>query len=237
MPIIELGDAFPRDRLLAIMLFPKDDGMRRAYAAHQRVIALDKLGAAQVDAALARELAYSLSYTQMRAATAESFRCAHIVGTQMLLLYVMHCDRPSRASERAARMATQNLLKAKKFGDGSPRSRSSKSLRDYWDKYRDVAHLWAAFSLHRQFLRCMGSDPSTLLESAAFRSTFLGTAKTLESFGMQYKAPLNKRKHALLDADALWRVPVGIRANFPPLAELSVELRNVLPAGKRDRAT
>ena len=162
--------------------------------------------------------------TSFHEIVAKSAREAYVAGDVLTTLFGMHSfpddfDEPSlkKAIFIAGKYAQNNT-----YRDGSSMRKGKTMIRDYFDDFRNVAHLWAAMRLHQDFpIR----EQEEILGSQNAVHDFFGIAHTLQAFGCGFIAKRSSSGIAfvapspILDPETIWKVPNSITPLYPPWTE------------------
>lgn len=215
------GDGNDPGRVLALMHFPRDgEGERQFYVRHIVKQACDS-GAADAEvrlpAKLLRELIDGPGYLEMRDKVTESTKRGSVAGDLLHLIYEMHALDFQEPSLRKALAEYKKFSLGRKYGDGSPLKYSERMMRDYWNEYEPVAHLWAAFRLNRGPYAYVADAADVFGSADAFR-TFLGVAKAIGEFASTFVPKRTRPAKPVLPPDELVHIPAeipSIRLAFP----------------------
>ena len=226
MPEIELcGNYLDPIRILAAMHFPNDAELREKYYAEKfaecKLLEVAPTGSVEFESDVIQRILQRTGKTSFHEIVAKSAREACIAGDVLTTLFGMYSfpddfDEPSlkKAIFIAGKYAQNNT-----YGDGSPIPEGKTSIRKYFDRFRNVAHLWAAMRLHQDFpIR----EQEEILGSQDAVHDFLGIASTLQAFGCWF---IPKRSSSgiefvgpspILDPETIWKVPNSITPLAPP---------------------
>ena len=151
------------------------------------------------------------SDSESKAIAAEATKAAKhgaVAGDILGIVYLMdryqHLMEGKQPSLQRAIHALSVLTKGMSYGDGSKVSTRKPSLWNYWDEFKNVAHLWGAARLiqHR-----FGDED--LLESMSTSEglvRFLGLAGALGEFGCEFRPSHRRRPEPLLSKHGLWKI-------------------------------
>src|SRR5262249_10338561 len=141
--------------VMSIMLFPNDQGLREQYFAVQRV-RMEVLDAKdgdllQVDAQTLRFLLDAPRYEQLSNLTRLSTKRAIVAGDLLAALYLMDRFSVREPSINKAIHIAQRYAQGAKYSDGTELDSSERKIREHWQEFRPVAHLWAAQRLNEAY--------------------------------------------------------------------------------------
>jgi hypothetical protein len=144
---------------------------------------------------------------------------AHLLGggiAGQMLLDLLHCAEydPKHVSSKSARYLRRSINNRTAESGGEKKDLSDSSYRDYWIRYRPVAHLWAAHLLWREW-----NKPSETLfsEDPTDFKKFLSLAEALRKRGERVFARGQWAGYGpVLDPRTTWRAPEDlVLADFP----------------------
>lgn len=221
MPAIDISgdDSFDQYWIFAVMNFPHDAAMRRAYCAlhvaRRRLLDTTAGTLVPVPTELLADLVDAPSHQEMRTRVAATTKRGVVAGDFLASIFAMH-SFPERFSEPSVRKAvkiSQAFARHNKFGDGSSLPSSPDSIRGCFRDFRSVAHLWAAYRLHQSFPM---RDQSEILATNGAVVDFMGIAGLLQDFARWFIPKRAKPAHPLLDVDTAWLVSDQIERLEPP---------------------
>ncbi len=223
MPELELhGDSLDSSRIWAIMSFPNDESLRRAYFsvcnAESVLEKTDEDRAVAVSADLLENVISAPSRDDLWDQFRQESKRGMIAGDLLLTLYAMHSfhEHFPEPSIRSSIFVAQRFAKETEFEDQTKLPSSKTAIRTYFDKFRTVAHFWAALRLHELYSSRLDED---MLSSADAVEAFLGNAGTLEDFGCSFVPKRAKPQLPILDPDSIWSVPEAFPRWHPPWKE------------------
>jgi len=227
--------------LLGIMSFPKDEEQRRLHlaSAHRHVMGEMEahirdlpeargyspgqlIGAyfGKVLEAIGgfRALSQAPSVSEARTQVEERVWPASIAGDILNYLIQMRAAGLGVSVNKAVALS-EEYLKGATTRKGPPGGRSDRYIRQAWEDFKPVCHLWAAFRL----LEESDIEPADRVEARLPLSrALLGLALTLQPKG---------RREPLLRAEEMWQLPrryksphAPIRFTIPPLEEWQMEV-------------
>jgi hypothetical protein len=221
MPKIEL-DGGPHDpaRIRAFMSFPNDQVLRELYfflagindAAYR--VNEDDVVNISGKARTWRLLLHRPNLRQLATGETESVKRGQVAGDVLAALYLM--DRFSERepsfkepSKRKAFFAAQEMARTDRYGDGTPMKVSDKTIDRYWEEFKPVVHLWAAFRINNtpEYSFAAVSD----LMTSGF-VPFLQVAAGLFHFGCSFipsRVP-RRARNPILDPRQSWSLPDNI---------------------------
>lgn len=195
----------------AIMTFPRDENLRTqwftVHNARARSQDAEDRDLLQLNAKTLRVLLNAPSYEDLRKLAAERTKQAIVAGDILSVLFLM--DRfslPEPSMNKAIHVARQYAINAK-YGDGTRLNISEFKIREYWEEFRPVAHLWAAFRLNRSYPFC--PEENVFTENGF--APFLEVAAALYGFGCSFIPERARLELPLLDAEESWSLPDGIK--------------------------
>lgn len=92
------------------------------------------------------------------------------------------------------------------YGDGTKMYYSSQKIRDCWDEFKPVAHLWAAHRIGQSYEISKGTN----FESMEALNKFLGVAQGIFHFGCSFIPKRTKPELPILDRQSSWAIPNSI---------------------------
>ena len=213
MPEITL-DGTPRDPrdvrwVLATMLFPNDETLRRQYfgidSARYKVLECNDTDRLEINASDLRLLIEAPAYDVLKDITAANTKCATVAGDILMVLYIMDKFNVPEPSLNKAIFVAMEYAKNAKYGDGTRMNVSERMVLKCWNEYKPVAHLWAAFRINVAYPYTKDgvfSDPK-----------FLEVAVGLFRFGAAFIPARAKIKNPVIDAAKCWTLPDRIPAS------------------------
>lgn len=203
------GDDGDPSRVWGVMLFPSDPQLWNQYAAWRRLETDTAAGqTVLVDKQTLELLKKGVpSEKDLEQTIVDRTRKATVAGLVLSAIYVMDkFSIPEPSINKAIDFARYYAMKAKQYGDGSKMNRSRRIIREHWDEFKPVAHLWAAKELNRDY----PFAPEREVLSPEYFGTFLGVAKGLLEFGVSF-IPFRARPSVpILDRELLWQIPEAI---------------------------
>lgn len=120
-----------------------------------------------------------------------------------------------------------------KYGDGTRLPQGETKIKECWNRYKAVAHLWAAHAWHQAFP--LGDGMALYREKLP---EFLSAARYFQMFGREQilDKKASKTKESALSED-LWQVPDRFRALLPYHADSSVYEASPLTQALRSYAS
>ncbi|HEX2243695.1 MAG TPA: hypothetical protein VHK27_10665, partial [Gammaproteobacteria bacterium] len=112
-------------------------------------------------------------------------------------------------SLRKAVFAAQEMARTDTYSDGTPMKVSDNTIEEYWEEFKSVAHLWAAFRINNtpEYSFAAMSD----LMTSGF-ATFLEVAAGLFRFGCSFipsRVP-RRARNPILDPQQSWSLPDNV---------------------------
>jgi hypothetical protein len=177
LPTLQLcGDELDRHRVMAWMLFPTTPEYRATYVARCDV----KQKASIPNEAIFWQIFNGPSRLEIQRGATVATKRGSLAGDLLGLIYERHklgLDEPSLNKAIASYMEFA-LTSGQRFGDRKPLLRSESQIRESFDSFRPVAHLWAAY-------RLMKDDATTPL-SATEIYPMLSLAQEIGSFATSF---------------------------------------------------
>jgi hypothetical protein len=214
MESLELfGDGMDGGRAMAWMLFPADAALREHHMAREVAEQACKEAAASETISIAPQTLLALldgpGGLEMKRLAAEATKRGTVAGDLLHLLYEMHArgvDEPSfgKALEHYKRFAPGLT-----YGDGEALKYSEQTLRTYFDEFRSVAHLWAAWRLNTGPYAYL-PDPRQVFHDASSLQTFLGVAKGVADFATTFIPKRTKPPRPVIEINDLIAIPESI---------------------------
>jgi hypothetical protein len=221
MPDIIVSDGHvDRNWIHALMNYPCDEKMRQANYA--TLCALGDLEQYPTDSLVAidrgtlEQITSAARSSGLRESNATAFKRGTIAGYLLLALYVMDLfpDRFKIASVSRAIDFIRHFSQTTEYGNGDKLPKSASEIRECFNEFKSVAHLWAAWTLLKELP--IPANPGMFgSEQAAIH--FLGVAGGLQDFGISFKPPAPKGGESLLEEHDIWRVPDEVERLYPPL--------------------
>ena len=223
VPEFELShNSLDQSRILAVMYFPNDESLRRAYysvclAEHELTEAKEDREMA-VSADLLEDLISAPSQQDLLRQSRKQGKRGMIAGDVLLAVYAMYSFPKyfPEPSIRSAIFVAQRFAKETKFEDKTKLPSSEKAIRDHFYEFRTVAHFWAAFRLQEVYPNRPDED---MLSSADAVQDFLGSAGTLQDFGCSFVPKRTRHQRPILDPDSIWSVSEAFPRWHPPWKE------------------
>ena len=212
MPRIDLKSA-PDDfyKVFAVMLFPNDDALRNQYFAVEtaRVLVADERDSATlgIDASILRLLIDAPAHQDLTRMRAENSKQGYVAGDLLVSLYLMERFGLPEPSMNKAIFVAQKFAQNDTFGDGSKINASERMIREAWDQFMPVAHLWATILINQVYP--FTSEKEMFSEQGL--SPFLQAAVALYEFGIEFIPFRAKVKRPILDPATCWALPRDIR--------------------------
>lgn len=191
----------------ATMMFPNDDVARRQLFgvefARCKVLECKDTDRLEVDAGSLRLLIEAPAYDVLKNIVADNTKRAIVAGDILTALYLMDKFKVPEPSMNKAVFMAMEFAKTAKYGDGTPMNISERMVRKYWEEYKPVAHLWAAFRINLAY-------PYAPADDVLCRTEFLEVAVGLFDFGSKFIS--FRAKTPVLDAEKCWALPDSIVA-------------------------
>lgn len=211
-----LGDELDGDRVMAWMLFPKEQDLRRVYIFRETVInsyIQESTPSDQVNVPVwvLQSMLDGPSWGELRNRAVEATKQGTVAGDLLKLIYEMHLRGAEEPSFGKAIDEYKQFAQRRRYGDIKVLKRSEASLRRYFDSFESVAHLWAALRLNQ------GLYPYTPAKTDVFHSreelhAMLGVAKAVGEFATNFTPKRTKPPKPVIDIDTLVKIPNEIPA-------------------------
>lgn len=239
MPVLEITQIVNHDIniISAAMLFPNDEISRKKHLLINQInhdlknLDMQNFQISRDDLELLLE---SPSYESWGKLVAENIKKAIIAGDLCGIIYAMHVFKiPEPSMNKAIHVMKEFANKnGIEYGDGDRLPKSEQTIRNCWNEYRCVAHLWAAFRLNQDYK--INDDRRVFTEQGYI--PFLEAAAGILGFGMGFVPNRAKRKMPLFDGDGVWKFPDTIKPKIFVGGEFPLLLQNLLenynaPAG------
>ena len=197
MPVIDLENNLLTDSqwIRAIQLFPNDLNSRHQYFTmlimdYKSVESKDS-DTFEIDAKSLRLIINAPSFSEFRLKAAQNIKEAIVVGDVLATIYVMVKFNLPEPSLNKAYFVSQQF--------------SERYIKERWVKYKSVAHLWAA-----QRLLMKEPIPKDIDMACIDLKLFLGVAKELQTFGLNYIPLRAKPQKPVLDNESMWLLQENI---------------------------
>jgi hypothetical protein len=211
MPAIELrGTPDDRLRVQAVMLFPNDSALRDQLLAIYRVrdevrdLAGDQV--ISVSENVLKRLIEAPSYADMRIRATIAAKRAVIAADVLCVIYLMDKFTLPEPSMNKAVAVVQAYAPTATYGDGSRMDTSETQIRQYWQEFKPVAHLWAAMRINKAY-------PFTKDHKSMYTSDFesyLQVAQGFYRFGVSFIPKRAKSRVPIVDTGKSWTLPASI---------------------------
>lgn len=184
------GDGLDGARVMGWMCFPDSPELRQTLLA--REILEGQMQKEGVDAGavsaprwVMRCLLRGPSHYEITECVVEATKRGTVAGDLLGLIYRMHFEEAQEPSLRKAIADYKKFGVGKKYGDGSPLKYSEKTLRDHFEEFKSVAHLWAAYRLNATEY-AFASDRRDFFRDTDTLTTCLGVAKGVSEFASSF---------------------------------------------------
>ena len=217
MQKIELmGDSLDIGRVMAWMLFPNDQNMRLVHVAREIVEQSLLSGKAQdslvtVPAWALKALLCGEGKKATEVAAVEATKQGTVAGDLLALIYEMYVREMAEPSFGKAIEQYKGFALGLKYGDGDALKYSEQTLRNYFDEFEAVSHLWAAFRLNTGPY-AYTTDPRDIFRKSEALTLFLGVAKALGEFATGFIPKRTKPPRTVLDVKKMLQIPDHIQA-------------------------
>lgn len=231
MPVIDFENNLLTDYqwIRAIQLFPNDLNLRNQYFT---MLMMDYKSTEskdsdtfEIDAKSLKLIINAPSLSEFKIRTVQAIKEAIVVGDVLATIYVMVKFNLPEPSLNKAYFVSQQFAKENKYGDGTSMAVSERYIKERWVKYKSVAHLWAA-----QRLLLKTSIAKDIDRACVDFKTFLGVAKELQTFGLNYIPLRAKPKKSLLDHETMWLLSESIE---PKTLVSDIQPNNIIKTLKK----
>lgn len=198
------------DRVWATMLFPSQEDWHEWYCARLRVHDANDDEVICLKASTLKQFVFGPRGADVMKAVAEQTKRGRLAGRVLACLYVMDRFDIAEPSMNKAIYSVQHWAKQEKtHGDDSEIYASERKIREYWNEYRPVSHLWAALALNKEypFVEERALKPENL-------STFLEVAAGLLELGCEFVPKRAKASSPILDSEKCWTLPGVVPSNL-----------------------
>jgi hypothetical protein len=197
--------------ILAIMNFPSHEQSRETdyainFASNDLSLASRGLIPLRINRKALSLIVESAKSDGIGGAASEATKRGNIAGCYLLALYQMHqFPQHFKASVSKAIHLVRHYSETTEYSDGAKLPRSASEIRECFHEFKSVAHLWGALRLlqdvpHPKHPGVFASEPWVIY--------FLGVARELQDFGLEFRPPAPKEQlDTLLNEHEIWRVP------------------------------
>jgi len=204
------NDSDDYHRVYAVMVFPDDALFRTAY---MRMLVQQRRIVPTINES---EQSWDLPrWKEIKAAAQKSVRSGILAGDYLAIWSVMDAHGMREPSSRRAAQAVERFRKGATYRNGAPfRATSRKVESTDFAMHRNSAHLWAALHI---LIAKHGPTAHQRMHHPNGLKWFLRHARYVQDFGVSQMTPRTNlnRRHSLLDATAVWRVPATIHPIKP----------------------
>lgn len=214
MPTIELERGTPYDRLWvrAIKVSPNDPVFRDQFFTMDQVLyeMTNLAGDHQLISMSANTLQILLEapgYTDMTIRAAAAAKRAVIAADILCAIYLMDKFSLPEPSMNKAVAMVRDYARTTTYGDGSRMDTSITRIRECWQEFKSVAHLWAAARINQVY-------PYTERQEDLYADSFesyLQVAQSFYHFGVSFIPKRARPIEPILDAKTSWTLPPSIR--------------------------
>ncbi len=196
------------------MTFPLDAQLRNQYFAVRRVVAdtvdssdTDKF---EIDVRTIRLLIDAPRNERLKEIVSNATKCGIVAGDILSAMYLMDKFSVTEPSLKKAIHLAQVFDKEEPtYSDGTPMKVSDKAIRECWNKFKRVAHLWAALRLNQSY---PFSPDHNVFSLTAF-TPFLEVAAEILQFGCAFVPKRTRPAEPVLDCAECWTIPSFITAS------------------------
>lgn len=211
-----LGDGLDNGRVMAWMLFPKKPELRQAHFVREmteQCFIKDRPDAemASVPVWALKSLLDAPGRSEMKALAAEATKQGTVAGDLLGMTYVMHLNETDEPSFGKAIEQYKKFALPLRYGDGEALKRSEATLRQYFNAFESVAHLWAAFRLN-QGPYTFTANPRDIFHTPEGLRMLLGVAKAVGEFATSFIPKRKTPPTPVISAGTLVQIPDEIPA-------------------------
>lgn len=225
-------------KLLALMFFPADEDLRRAYYARAVLDAAIKTAppdtSVTLPSVILRDLMNGPSNPVMEQKQLESFKRGIFAGEIALAMYLMHTfEELGLPSFTRVLKGLENQLRGQRSKDGKGIRAAQSSLRSHFSEFRNVAHLWGAQAFVRN---CTHPDEARdLLITQPGVNAFLGIAYLIQEFAINHPMQVadSTEHRTLVDPVTAFLVPKQYADSTFPLTSAPANFLDVFPLPKK----
>ena len=196
-------------KVLAIMLFPENEKLQKQYicatlelngtvdATFYKPYAIDKNDSPKIllDSPTSKQFSEKI--------VPKATQKAIVVGSMLTALYLMDMHEFESPSKSKARHIAIFLTRKILNSDDKHLTLSERTVDKYWNEYKSVAHLWAAFVLNNEYT--YHNDDNIFIPDAF--PTFLEIAASLQDFGTSFSSDQLISNESILNLNSLWSLP------------------------------
>lgn len=209
------GDGMDVARITSWMYYPRDEVLREVHMERFAVLntlakVSDEAELLQIRSDTMKRLLLGPSRSEIAQLQVEAVKQGTVAGDLLHLIYQMHQRGEDEPSLGKALREYQAFSLGPKYGDKSPLKRAEQTLRDCFEAFAPVAHLWAAFRLNGPYPYV--DPPGELFGTAAGRDRFLGVAKALGEFATTFIPKRTRPAKPVIDPLVLVRIAESIPA-------------------------
>lgn len=218
MPELEIrGNGFDPTWILAVMNFPDDEPMRRAFytiqCAKAELEESKESGIVKLTADFVNDLIDAPSNSELRERVVVTTKRGLVAGDFFANIFAMGSFPREVKEPSVGKAIALSQAFANRYGDGTPMPSSETAIRACVNDFRSVAHLWAAMRLHQALPM---REHRTLLTDRQGVTAFLGIAGTIQDFACEFIPKRAKPRVPLLDSSTIWRVSDSVPRRHPP---------------------
>jgi hypothetical protein len=213
MPDLELnGNSFDAFWMYASMAHPDNERYREELVAALvcRCILDSKndedSGDVEIPGSVLRTLLNAPSYENVIKRATNAADGGSVAGDVLLYVAEMHLTKHKEPSVRKAIYLAEDYLANAANGYGKKGASSDISIRKHWEKYKPVAHLWAAMRM----LQLKENNPHAFEFGIMLTDgleLFLAIAEGFRNFGEKFVPSRPKNPESILARDKTWKVP------------------------------
>lgn len=203
--------------VLSTMFFPNDTRLREQHFTVHEIriqnLELQDEFKIMLDVKTINLLLNAPSIDEFNQKKIEATKRAVIAGDVLSMIYLMHRFKDAdpafaRPSINKAIAFSSEFGLMRNYGDGTKMHYSPKKIRDCWDEFKPVAHLWAAQRISQN--PDYEINKGTNFESMEALNKFLGVAQGIFQFGCTFIPQAAKPQLPILDRQSSWVIPNSI---------------------------
>lgn len=211
-----LGDGLDGGRVMAWMLFPKEPEVRMVHFVKEVMaqnFIKERASSELVNVPVwaLQSLLEGPSKSEIHNLATEATKQGTVAGDLLGLMYEMHLRGVNEPSFGKAVEQYKEFAFGLRYGDSEALKRSEATLRNYFDAFEPVAHLWAAFRLN-QGPYTFTTDPRDVFHTSDGLKSMLGVAKTIGEFATTFIPKRTKPPKPVIGSGTLVKIPDEIPA-------------------------
>lgn len=207
------GDGLDAERVLSWMCFPSSRHLREARFVRKLIDrrleqAHDPATMLSISACDLKLLVDSPTRAEVDAAATEATKRGTVAGDLLALIYQMYRLGSKEPSFGKAVSEYKAFALGKKYGDNEALKYSEQTLRNYWNEFLPVAHLWAGFRLN-QGPYAYAPGINVFHDASAFQR-MLGVAAAMGDFATGFIPLRTKPPKPIIAPGDLLSIPASV---------------------------